>query len=322
MKPLTVIATADIHGRFTDRLPAVKNYVDRTRQEGPVILLDAGDFFTGTVEADYANFGESGQGHRGAQQAVDLGYDAMVPGNHDEELPEGIKSRISEVLKNILVTEGIKIIDRGGFRTGIVCIPLQSNIELLKSKSDRLLREVGNCDFKIGLIHHGPADCVGLEGYDAIFCGHEHKKTGIFRKVNCLIINPGPRANGIARVTLPSRGAKIVKLRHSSVSYTAEIERYGATVLTSNPPQRVDALIAEALRKAFPKSTQTLTDEDDTPVSGSVTLTNSYRLLPYDDYPILIDGYIATTHYYIERHMPGAKILASAPLPLRHYISE
>ena len=87
-KTLTILHTNDIHGRFEfqdpeGREPSIgfarlKAKVDQMKGEDPnTLVLDAGDTFHGTVDINLSK----------GEAMVDLmnlvGYDAMVPGNHD-----------------------------------------------------------------------------------------------------------------------------------------------------------------------------------------------------------------------------------------------
>ncbi|MDP7035941.1 MAG: 5'-nucleotidase C-terminal domain-containing protein [Planctomycetota bacterium] len=100
---LTVIATNDLHGHLTPRIPSrasqppiggvgwMGGYFDAVRQENPgrVLLLDAGDLFSGTIIADY----------REGKAVIDcmnaLGYGASAVGNHEFDFgPIGPKNTL------------------------------------------------------------------------------------------------------------------------------------------------------------------------------------------------------------------------------------
>ncbi len=74
--PVTVVATTDLHGRV-GRTTALAGYLEVLRKQGPVVLIDAGDMFQGTLESN-PNEGESVVTAYNA-----LGYDAVAIGNHE-----------------------------------------------------------------------------------------------------------------------------------------------------------------------------------------------------------------------------------------------
>jgi 2',3'-cyclic-nucleotide 2'-phosphodiesterase (5'-nucleotidase family) len=141
-KKISVANTADVHGHlvFDDEvggyytmedlsvimgLPLVKHFVEEIRSKNKdTLFLDSGDFFHGTNEANI-NKGE------GLVKAANLmGYNAMVPGNHDfnfgfDRLLE-IKSELNYPMlsANIykdgkLAFEEYRIIDVGGVKVGL-----------------------------------------------------------------------------------------------------------------------------------------------------------------------------------------------------------
>ena len=81
--PVTVVATTDLHGRV-GRTTALAGYLQVLRNQGTVVLIDAGDMFQGTLESN-PNEGESVVTAYNA-----LGYDAVAIGNHEFDFgPEG-----------------------------------------------------------------------------------------------------------------------------------------------------------------------------------------------------------------------------------------
>lgn len=88
----TVLHTNDIHGHFWNNnkgeygLSAQKNVVDQIRNEvekkgGSVIILNAGDVNTGVPESDMQNARPDIEGLN------EIGYEAMVLGNHEFDSP-------------------------------------------------------------------------------------------------------------------------------------------------------------------------------------------------------------------------------------------
>lgn len=84
---LTIVGGNDLHGHV-ERLPAFAGYVERLRalrkQDGAVVLLDAGDMFQGTLESNLS------EGRAVIESFNFLGYSAAAIGNHDFDYgPEG-----------------------------------------------------------------------------------------------------------------------------------------------------------------------------------------------------------------------------------------
>ncbi|MDR1608266.1 MAG: 5'-nucleotidase C-terminal domain-containing protein [Deltaproteobacteria bacterium] len=82
--PLKILITADIHAQLAldkkNRRPGLARlaaYVKSLRQNGPVLLFDAGDLMSGSI------YGATDLGQTVASLVGRLGYRAFLPGNHD-----------------------------------------------------------------------------------------------------------------------------------------------------------------------------------------------------------------------------------------------
>ncbi|MEM9862607.1 MAG: bifunctional UDP-sugar hydrolase/5'-nucleotidase [Myxococcota bacterium] len=73
---LTVVGTADLHGHL-ERLPLLDGYLSAMRAMGPVVLIDAGDMWQGTLASN------SAEGAPVVAAYNALGYDAAAIGNHE-----------------------------------------------------------------------------------------------------------------------------------------------------------------------------------------------------------------------------------------------
>ena len=148
---LRVIQTTDIHGHYSHSpgrsdqggLRRLATYVEQARVQGPVLLLDSGDMWSGTLLSD-SNEGSVGIGAFNA-----LGYDAAALGNHefdygavgpgrDGDLFGALKKRLREASFPILAAnlidrktgklpdwpglQATKLIERAGFRIGLIGI--------------------------------------------------------------------------------------------------------------------------------------------------------------------------------------------------------
>lgn len=100
-REITILATNDIHGGVESRIQngvptggmalwggtvkAIRRSVEsRLGNRGGVVLVDAGDQFQGTLLSNYD------EGQLVFRLLADIGYDAVIPGNHDYDFgPEG-----------------------------------------------------------------------------------------------------------------------------------------------------------------------------------------------------------------------------------------
>ena len=140
-----LFSTSDRHGNV-ERAAQLSTLVKqaKARSRGPVVLLDAGDLFTGTLEADL------GEGAIVVRAMNAIGYDAVAMGNHDFDFgpvgernipkseaddPRGaIKARVQEMRFPLLACNLVEertgkppafvkpyaIVTRGGVKIGVV----------------------------------------------------------------------------------------------------------------------------------------------------------------------------------------------------------
>jgi 5'-nucleotidase len=151
---LRVIQTTDIHGHFTKSpsksekddhggLRRLAAYVEQERARGPVLLLDSGDMWSGTLLSD------PNEGRVGVDAFNALGYDAAALGNHEFDYgaagsgrkgdPFGaLKARLKQAKFSILAANLVdrktgelpdwpglratRLVKRGGFTIGLIGI--------------------------------------------------------------------------------------------------------------------------------------------------------------------------------------------------------
>lgn len=115
---LTVVHTNDVHGwilprpdRKTGRqvggAAALAAFVKAERAKGPVLLLDAGDWWQGTPE------GSLSKGRAVAEVFDAIGYDATVPGNHEYDGGEELLKAIIAGMKTPVVGSNIAVAATG-----------------------------------------------------------------------------------------------------------------------------------------------------------------------------------------------------------------
>jgi 5'-nucleotidase len=151
---LRVIQTTDVHGHYTKSpskseaddhggLRRLAAYVDQERSRGPVLLLDSGDMWSGTLLSD------PNEGRVGVDAFNALGYDAAALGNHEFDYgvtgsgrkgdPFGaLKARLKQANFSILAANLVdrqtgelpdwpglratRLVKRGGFTIGLIGI--------------------------------------------------------------------------------------------------------------------------------------------------------------------------------------------------------
>lgn len=107
-----LLTTNDVHGHYFDSLyvqphvrgslMSVSAHVDSLRGKWGrenVILVDAGDYLQGDNAAYYYNFVDTASVHIYARLVDQIGYDAVVVGNHDIEAGHPVYDRIAEQMR-------------------------------------------------------------------------------------------------------------------------------------------------------------------------------------------------------------------------------
>ncbi|RCX12550.1 2',3'-cyclic-nucleotide 2'-phosphodiesterase (5'-nucleotidase family) [Anaerobacterium chartisolvens] len=251
---ITVVNTADVHGHiiYDDEvggyyslqdvsiimgLPLIKSYVDDVRQKNEkVLFLDSGDMFHGTNEANV----DQGQGV--VEAANLMGYDAMVPGNHDfnfgfDRLLE-IRNQLEfPVLSSNIyqygerVFEDYRIIEMGGKKIGIFGLTTQGSLQYTNSKDNKgveLTEPIEEAKRVTGLLR-GKVDSIILishlgddvdeqlaqqvDGIDLILCGHYHKLYNSWVKVrNTYMVEAGAWTTHVGIASMYFKEGRMVKL--------------------------------------------------------------------------------------------------------------
>jgi len=249
---LIVVHTNDIHGRVvTDEkmvigMAKLKTFVERLQAANPnLLILDAGDAFHGLP---IITLGQ-GEGMISLMNAV--GYDAMVPGNHDFNYGWRRLLTISQGLNFPMIAANIRQKDGsrlfppytiktvGGYRIGILGLATPetsymtnpANIEGL-SFTDPIaeaaeivaeLREKRNVDIVIAITHLGLnpdspttsrllADSV--PGIDLIVDGHSHTVLPVGQNTKgALIVSTGYYTNYFGKVTLAIQDKKVISAK-------------------------------------------------------------------------------------------------------------
>ncbi len=243
---VTILHTNDMHGRLAGFVPrGEENEIggfariatlirDICTFEENVILLDAGDTVHGT---NLVNFTE---GIDMIQLLNYIGYDAMVPGNHDfnygyKHLEDLVKFAKFKVVSANVEKDGTSlfakytILERDGYRFAIVGLSAPETVIMThpanvvgldfldpivttKSLVDSLKSSV---DFVIVLSHLGYSKdkvlAESVSGIDVIIGGHSHTAIAKPELVNNVIIaQTGEYTKNLGRVNLIIEDGKIV----------------------------------------------------------------------------------------------------------------
>jgi len=244
---ITLAATTDLHCRLNPDslkgggLASVARAVRELRSGSScVILLDAGDAFEGSADADYYALVDTAAAHPLATAMNDLGYAAMAVGNHEFTygIPflERIRREVSFPLlaanishdgtwwpgHTIIFEDDVSILVVGTttpFTSSLEAGTVGEDVEF-HDQVERLtelipsLREQYDPDVVCVLAHTGPGkssspresenqgfDITDVEGIDVLFLGHTHKTFN--DTVNgVLVLQGGSRGSHLATADL------------------------------------------------------------------------------------------------------------------------
>lgn len=244
---VVILATNDIHAQIS-RFPKLAAFIEQKRGEGgEVIVVDAGDRFSGNPYVDNARE----KGDPMIQLMNKAGYEVACMGNHDFDYGQKIlKKRLGEakfpVLCANMVSENSElgtlppyhILEKGGrkfcffslIQTGSNHIPA-TNPGNLENISFRYYKDVAReyqqlakeCDVMIGLTHLGFANdsllALVMPDLDLIVGGHSHTVIREPKLINgVLVTQAGSNLNYVGVTTLEFKGKKLVNKTYSLAS--------------------------------------------------------------------------------------------------------
>jgi 2',3'-cyclic-nucleotide 2'-phosphodiesterase (5'-nucleotidase family) len=237
---IAIFHTSDTHGFYFPRkieggktvggFALIKGYIDTYKE--PYLLLDSGDYTSGTLEA------KESKGSISVKLMNEMGYSATTIGNHEGDFKEdamlkNLKDFKFDVLaanvydkKTGTYPEGVKpynIYEIGGKKIAVIGIakdPLPDSKRIKTSKGRKELKkalyelEFKPHDFTILLIHNSIADDKHakdsatiklVEGYEdkinLVLGGHAHKI--LQKKVNAVAyVESGSEAKGLSKIIL------------------------------------------------------------------------------------------------------------------------
>ena len=215
-KEIVLISTNDIHGRI-EQFPKLATFVERIKAKHPnVILVDAGDRFTGNPYVDYAKE----KGLPVISLMNDLGYEVGTLGNHEFDFGQKtLRARINDatfpiICANINSSRGeldsippYHIIEKDGIKLGFISF-VQTETDQIPSTNPERLKDITfdhyldkvedykplkrQCDVLIGLTHLGvDKDSIlatQMPELDIIIGGHTHTLLETSKEINNVII--------------------------------------------------------------------------------------------------------------------------------------
>ncbi len=128
---ITIFHTNDVHGRYDSSAgmgyAMMASFVNEARKSGNVLVMDAGDTLHGTV------FANAVKGESVVETMNAVGYDVMVPGNHDFNYGYERLKELEAMMDFPLISANVtlketgeaaftpyKILESGGKRIGVV----------------------------------------------------------------------------------------------------------------------------------------------------------------------------------------------------------
>ncbi len=263
---IVILHTNDSHGRVDTNLGFTRVAVAKERLEEAgaiVLLLDAGDTLHGLP------FATVSRGESIVRIMNTVGYDAMVPGNHDFNYGAGYLAEISDkaefelIAANVEDAEGLQllpgaaVIEKGTIKFGIFGLATPetayktnpNNVEgftftdpIEVAREQVAALEAQNCTVIIALAHIGLDEssevtskmiAEQVEGIDIIVDGHSHTTLENGLWVNdTLIVSTGEYIENIGCIDIDSEG--------NAAATLLTAEDFGEADVNSD----IDALIA------------------------------------------------------------------------------
>jgi len=269
-EPYKPLGSDELHGGIA--YLAAK--VDKLRKEKPSLFLAAGDMIQGN------NWANLFQGESVIELMNEMGFDAMVLGNHEFDFgQEVLKKRISETkfpvlganverlesLKPYVIKEleGVKVAIIGLVTedTPISTHPKNVSGLIFLSPIDTLLKKIKEvkkkADIVVVLSHLGhPVDRILAErvmGIDLIVGGHTHSKiTKPVRIGNTIIVQAWEHAKALGVLDLTLRNGKMVSIDGHLEEVKPKMGEENKVVFTivEKYRQKVDAVLNERVGEA------------------------------------------------------------------------
>ena len=305
---IAIFHTSDTHGFYFPRKIAggktvggfalIKGYIDE--YQGPYLLLDSGDYTSGTLEA------KDSKGAISVKLMNEMGYSATTIGNHEGDFKEdAILQNLKDFKFDVLAAnvydkktgtypEGVKaynIYEVGGKKFAVIGIakdPLPNSKRIKTSKGrkeiKKALYELQTIphDATILIIHNSIADdkhekdtatyklVEGLGGIDLVLGGHAHKI--LQKKIDGItFVESGCEAKGLSKVilTFDDKTGKLTNIQANYIELdSAKInpDKAMQELAEENRAKGVDSVIGKAAQDIKLRSNNP--DELDSPLGN------------------------------------------------------
>lgn len=251
---LVILSTNDIHAHI-ERFPQLATAVERCRDTASVVLVDAGDRWTGNAYVDLA------EGRRPVLELMQrLGYDLGTLGNHEFDVGQAVLESAVDgcgfpvVCANIRSGEGAqlkpfeptRILSRGGVTLGFVAVVTNYGpnghpdghdaifeglefADAVQTAAEHVsLKE--RCDVLVALTHIGSEKDRELADlapeYDVVLGGHSHEQINEVRN-GVLLTQTGKNLKNIGVTTIRMRKGKVEGISYCMIpldNYEADPE--------------------------------------------------------------------------------------------------
>ncbi len=260
-----ILSTNDIHAKI-QRFPQLAAAVEMCRDTAEVILVDAGDRWTGNAFVDLAE-----HPRRPIIDLMnDLGYDVATLGNHEFDGGQAFlgdmlarHTKFQVVCANIISDTATlaqplpyTVVTRGGVKFGFVGVvtnydknnhPAGHDSSFVglrfpdpQTTAAEYAPMVKDCDVKVLISHMGDDRDIEFaaknSGYDLIIGGHSHKQIDSM-VVNTLVTQTGKNLNNIGVTQVLMRGRKVESITFRNIplsgytpdaAYQAKVDAYYA----------------------------------------------------------------------------------------------
>ena len=270
---LTIIHINDVHGR-TQAEPYISQMAKSMKAENKnFLILDAGDRLHGQIAANLS------KGETMAEVMNSVGYNAMVPGNHDFNFGAERLKELSETMNFPLLAANVK--DANGknlfkqyeiFKKGEMnfCVFGIATPETKFKADPRIVAELSfenpaesaalvvkklkdeNCNVIIALAHLGDNSLVSVPGIDVIIDGHSHALLENGENINdILIVQTGEHSKNIGIIEINFSGKKTeTKTAKVIAAETANIAPDSAIIaVLAEQEKKVKSIASEVIGK-------------------------------------------------------------------------
>ena len=357
---VTILHTNDMHSQFLpmeaswvkqDTKPlvggmsALSAHIEKLKKEyDPVLLLDGGDFMTGTPISKIVVDGAKGGGFLAMMNLI--GYDAITIGNHEfDEGVDNIKALMKladfdvlcanlEYNDKPLISKGYKIYKVNGIRIGVIGLLLDDLARVtaanrLKgvivldpvSTAQKIINKIDRkTDMIILLTHQGYEEDIDLakkiKNADIIIGAHSHTRVSRPEKINgVIVLQAGSKTTSLGRITATVQADTISRYEYK-LSTTWVDSSLQADQKMTGLVAKYQAVIDSVYGQVIGKLVTRMDNADEGESSSGNFITDAIREKVGSDFALLNSGGIR------KKLQPGpiTKLDIDEMLPFANYI--